>query len=372
MEAFLKELRLMNITFVNRMMGIKIGGGESFDLNLAKALKKRGHKIKFVVGVDKEKKLFLEDEFETIKIKTPYLRNLHYKFRPTNPFSKFISVGASMLDGTLFENRAFNYLKHSESDIYQLCGLSELGERLEKRGKVSSIFWPGPPSFRRAKSIKACSLHFAQGDTLNRLKKIINEVYEINPGIDRTIFYPPEERRDRNRVRFVFVGRLVPVKNIPFLIDSFKEALMENEDMELLIVGEGESEKELQKIGNQNINFLGFRSEKELSEIYRDSDVFCIVSSYESFSIVTLEAMASSLPVIASDSGYLPHLVEGCGIVIRSGDKKGLKDAILKLSRDKSLREHLGRKGYEKVVRSFDWDESAKKVEKLYEKVVSK
>ncbi len=362
----------MNITFVNRMMGIKIGGGESFDLNLARALKKRGHRIEFVVGVAEDKEIFLEKEFKTVKIKTPYLRNLHYKFPPTNPLFKFISVSASMIDGTWFENKAFGYLKNGKSDIYQLCGLSELGERLEKAGRVSSIFWPGPPSFRRANSIRACSLHFAQGDTLKRLKMMVDEVYEINPGIDKEIFYPPENRKDREKVKFVFVGRLVPVKNIPFLIRSFKRALKEFKKMELLIVGEGESEKELKNISgdNENIKFLGFKNEKELSRIYRDSDVFCIVSDYESFSIVTLEAMASSLPVIASNSGYLPNLVRGCGVIVESGDEEGLKSALLKLAKDRDLRERLGRAGYEKVSKNFDWDESAKKVEKLYEEVL--
>jgi NAD(P)H-flavin reductase len=55
------------------MMGIKIGGGESFDLNLPRALKKRGHNVEFVVGVEEYNELFLDNEFNTIKIKTPYL-----------------------------------------------------------------------------------------------------------------------------------------------------------------------------------------------------------------------------------------------------------------------------------------------------------
>jgi len=362
----------MNITFVNRMMGIKIGGGESFDLNLARALKKRGHNVEFVVGVEEYKELFLDNEFKTIKIKTPYLRNFHYKFRPNNPFSKFISVSASMLDGTLFENKAYKYLKDTSSDIYQFCGLSELGARLEKKGKISSVFWPGPPSFRRSRSINSCSLHFAHGDTLNRLKQIVDEVYEVFPGIDENIFYPPLIKEENEKVRFVFAGRLVPVKNIPFLLKSFQKALESNKNMELLIVGEGILEKELRKFESENIKFLGFLKENELGEIYRKSDVFCIVSDYESFSIVTLEAMASSLPVIASNEGYLPKLVQDAGIIVRKNNEEELKEAILKLSFEKELREELGKRGFERVMKDFNWAESAKKVEKLYEKVLNK
>jgi len=363
----------MEITFINRMMGIKIGGGESFDLNLAKALKKRGHKIKFVVGCEKIKHTFLDDEFEVTYIKTPYLRNIHYKIKPTNLFTKLISAGASMLDGTLFENKAFKYLKNEKtSDIYQLCGLAELGERLEKEGKICSVFWPGPPSFRRINSIKNCSLHFTHGDSINRLKEMVDNVYEVLPGVDTNLFYPSKAKENKNRVRFIFVGRLVPVKNIPFLIKAFNEAHKEYKDMELVIVGEGSMEEELKNIAMEDVKFLGFLNEKDLAKEYRESDVFCIVSSYESFSIVTLEAMASSLAVIVSNSGYLPSLVKNSGIVIDKNDLNSLKEAILKLAKDKNLRQIMGEKGYKSVKEKYSWDISAKKVEKIYEKALMK
>ncbi len=362
----------MQITFINRMMGIKIGGGESFDINLARALKKRGHKIRFVIGTNSSKKSFLEDEFEVIYIKTPYLRNIHYKIKPDNFFGKLISAGASMIDGTLFENKAFEYLKkeNKKSDIYQMCGLSELGERLEKEGMRSSIFWPGPPSFRRVKSIRACSLHFTHGDSINRLKEMVYNVYDVPPGLDFSIFYPPKEKKENKKVRFIFAGRLVPVKNIPFLIQGFNEAYKKNQNIELVIAGEGPIERELKKMVASDIKFLGFLNERELAREYRKADVFCITSIYESFSIVTLEAMASSLCVIVSNSGYLPKLAENAGIVVNQDDVSSLKEAILKLARDKKLRESFAKAGYEKVRNFYSWDKSAQKVEELYEKVL--
>ncbi len=363
----------MKITFINRMMGIKRGGGESFDLNLAKALKKRGHEIRFIIGVKDNKKSFLEDEFEVVYIKTPYLRNIHYRIKPTNIFGKLVSATASMIDGTLFENKVFKYLKEEgkKSDIYQMCGLSELGERLEKEGMTSSIFWPGPPSFRRIKSIKACSLHFTHGDSLNRLKEMVNNVYEVAPGVDFSIFYPPKKRKNSKKIKFIFVGRLVPVKNVPFLIKAFNEAYKDFSEMELLIVGEGESERELKKMVSSDIKFLGFLNEKELSKVYREADVFCITSDYESFSIVTIEAMASGLPVIVSNRGYLPNLAKDSGLIVEKDNIDSLKRAILKLAKDEKLREEMGKRGYEKVKKRYDWDESAKRVEKLYLRVLN-
>ena len=115
------------------MMGIKFGGGENFDLNIARALKKKGHNIRFVIGIanDYEEPIKLDDEFEVVRVETPYLRDIHYKVKPTNLIKKVISVGALELDLFLFENKVLNILKNDNwSDVYQICGLPRLGALL--------------------------------------------------------------------------------------------------------------------------------------------------------------------------------------------------------------------------------------------------
>ena len=361
------------------MMGIKFGGGENFDLNIARALKKRGHSIRFVIGIsDKhQESVNIESEFEVVKVKTPYLRDIHYKVKSTNIINKIISVGALELDLWLFENKALKVLQNDTwSDVYQICGLSRLGALLggqsATRQKLVSVWWPGPPSKRKLKWMKRCDINFANGDALKIIqKKLFPECKEVNLGIDTKRFYPIV-KKEKKVVEFLFVGRIVPIKNLPFLIKGFTEAFKENSKIVLKIVGDGDKE-ELEIIknitkGNKNIQLLGKKSGNNLIELYQNSDVFCLTSNYDNYPNVIFEAMACGLPVIGTKVGGIPiQVVDGkTGILVELGNIEQLKDAILKLASDKELREKMGKAGRGRVEKEFSWDESAKKLENIY------
>ena len=366
-------------------MGIKFGGGEKFDLNIARALKKRGHNIRFVIGIsDKyEELVILEDKFEVIKVKTPYLRDIHYKVQPTNLIKKIISVGALEIDLWLFENKVFNILKNDKwSDVYQLCGLPRLGALLNNqktnKHRLVSVCWPGPPSKRKLKWMKKCDINFANGDALKIIRKnLLPECEEVHLGIDIEKFYPVK-KKEKNIVEFLFVGRIIPVKNLSFLIKGFLEALKENENIVLNIIGSGD-ENEIKKLknlvkGNKNIKFLGKKFGKELIEIYQNNDVFCLTSIYDNYPNVIFEAMACGLPVIATNVGGIPMQVihNKTGMLVELNNIKQLKNAILKLAKDKQLREKMGSAGRKRVEKEFSWDKSAEKLEKLYKRYITK
>ena len=366
----------MNITFVNRMMGIKFGGGENFDLNMARALKRRGHNIQFVIGRE-WKKISLpmdENEFEVVYIKTPYLRDLHYNVAPTNIINRVISAGALEIDLRLFENGAYKFLKNdSWSDVYQLCGLSRLGYMLEKIGKKSSVRWPGPPSKSKLKFIEQCSCNFANGDAFRQISQnLYPKVKNINLGIDINKFYP--KRKENNRVNFLFVGRVVPIKNLSFMVKAFIEVLKVNDDIVLNIVGDGE-EQEIKRIKDliplpysEYIKFLGKKSGDDLLAQYQNSDVFIITSSYDNYPNVVFEAMACGLPVIGTDVGGIPLQITDrkTGILVELNNIEDLKNSILELVQNKKLRIDMGITSREKILNEFSWDKSADSLEKLY------
>ena len=361
------------------MMGIKFGGGENFDLNIARSLKKRGHNIRFVMGVsDKHQQpVDIESDFEVIKVKTPYLRDIHYKVKPTNLINKIISVGALELDLWLFENKILQVLRNDNwSDVYQICGLPRLGALLggqsATKQRLVSVRWPGPPSKRKLKWMKRCDINFANGDALKIIReKLLPECKEVNLGIDTKIFYPIV-KKDKNIVEFLFVGRIVPIKNLPFLIKGFIEANKENSKIVLKIVGDGDKE-EIEIIrnmtkGNKNIQLLGKKSGDSLIELYQNSDVFCLTSNYDNYPNVIFEAMACGLPVIGTKVGGIPiQVVDGeTGILVELDNIEQLKNAILKLANDKELREKMGKAGRRRVEKEFSWDKSAEQLEKLY------
>ncbi|MCG3707690.1 glycosyltransferase family 4 protein [Aliarcobacter butzleri] len=371
----------MNITFINRMMGIKFGGGENFDLNIARALKKRGHNIRFIVGREWNK-LSLpmdESEFEVIYIKTPYLRDIHYKVKPTNLLNKLISASALELDLRLFENAVLSYLKNdSWTDIYQICGLPRIGAMLggqrnaTKQQFKTVVRWPGPPSKRKLKYMQNCDINFANGDALKIIReKLYPEAKEVNLGIDIEKFRPII-KEEKQLVNFLFVGRIVPIKNIPFLIKGFIEASIENKNIVLNIVGEGDKE-EVELVRNLakeyiNIKFLGKKNGSELVEQYQNSDIFILTSNYDNYPNVVFEAMACGLPVIGTDVGGIPSQVidKETGYLVELNNIEQLKNKMLELSSNKKLREKMGNNGRERVEKEFSWDKSAEQLEKIY------
>lgn len=366
-------------------MAIKFGGGENFDLNMARALKRRGHNIRFIVGRE-WKRLSLpmdENEFEVIYVKTPYLRDIHYKVKPTNVFNKIVSTGALELDLYLFENAVLNYLKNdSWTDIYQICGLPRIGALLGGQKSVTKqqfktvVRWPGPPSKRKLKYMKQCDVNFANGDALKIIReKLYPEAKEVNLGIDIEKFRPIV-KEEKQLLEFLFVGRIVPIKNIPFLIKGFIEAYKENNNIILNIVGEGDKE-EVELVKSlakecQSIKFLGKKSGSELVEQYQNSDVFILTSNYDNYPNVVFEAMASGLPVIGTNVGGIPSQVidKKTGYLVELNNIEQLKNNILELASNKELRDKMGQTGRERVEQEFSWDKSAEQLEKIYKGIV--
>ncbi len=373
----------MKITFVNRMMGVKFGGGENFDLNMARALKKRGHEIRFVIGSSPgiPEPVVLDDEFEVIRIRTPYLRRWHYKIRGNGVAKRFLSSLALELDLWLFERKAAGYLSGDRwTQVYQLCGLARLGAWLSTKKESSEcatvLRWPGPPSRRKLRFMQRCSINIANGDAYRIIRRDLPvEIRSVNIGVDTEYFTPPVSKTEKGEIRFLFVGRIVPVKNLPMLIAAFKKACAVEKEIYLDIVGTGE-EKEIERlrqmIGNESkIRFLGEKRGEELLKAYRKSDVFCLSSSYDNFPNVILEAMACGLPVIATRVGGVPDQVEAgrTGLLVEADHIEGMSRAILELSRNPEQRRTMGRNARKRIEERFSWSSSAEILEQIYREV---
>ena len=107
---------------------------------------------------------------------------------------------------------------------------------------------------------------------------------------------PPFEKRLEVR-RFLYVGRLVEVKNLEFLIRAFNR----HPELELRIVGFGLLEDRLKDIAGENIHFLGAIDNKELYRYYQSSDVFVLPSLSEPWGLVVEEALNNGVPVMLSN-----------------------------------------------------------------------
>lgn len=158
---------------------------------------------------------------------------------------------------------------------------------------------------------------------------------------------------NKGEIVIIFAGRLQESKGIKILIESFLE-IKHTHKVKLIIVGSsGFSDsrkskfiKHLQKLCEpikDQIIFTGYVEYTEIHNYYNIADLAIFPSiGPEAFSLTTIEALASGLPVIISDSGGMPETITlKCGIIIKRGPemKENLKKAISKLIADRALRE---------------------------------
>ena len=111
----------------------------------------------------------------------------------------------------------------------------------------------------------------------------------IHPPVNTNYFLPNENRGDF----YLSVSRLVPNKRVDLLIKAFNKV-----DFPLFIVGEGPEKKDLQRIANKNIKFLGFQKDFEIKKLMENCRAF-LYAGIEDFGIAPVEAMAAGAPTIA-------------------------------------------------------------------------
>ncbi|MEM7417559.1 MAG: glycosyltransferase [Gemmatimonadota bacterium] len=158
---------------------------------------------------------------------------------------------------------------------------------------------------------------------------------------------------DPDLVVFVTVARLFPIKGIHVLLDAWAR-IEDRSRLRLLIIGDGPDHDELlaqrDRLGLQaDVDFLGFR--RDVSRLLFASDVFVLPSFSEGLSCSVLEAMAHSLPVVASDVGGNPSLVlEGrTGTLVPAGEPTALADALVALARERTEARAMGDAGLTRV-----------------------
>ena len=171
----------------------------------------------------------------------------------------------------------------------------------------------------------------------------------------------------------LFVGRLVYTKGVTFLVEAVSRLREQGIDAALLVCGTGkyrpELEQKVRALGlDKHVKMLGFVPQGELRRCYAASDVCVVPSTFESMSIVTLEAMSMRKPVVATRVGGIPELVRDGenGLVVPSADSRALAEAIRKLHSDRNLASRLAQAGRLKVEENFTWGRVAGKVLEVY------
>lgn len=164
------------------------------------------------------------------------------------------------------------------------------------------------------------------------------------------------------RPSLLFVGRLVYNKGLTDLLEAFMELHRQRPDVELLIAGDGPKRARLERqAASLGVRFLGYVPDPLLFKLYHAATAFVFPSRNEGMPTVILEAMAASLPIIATDVGAVGTMVsERNGCLVPPGDPRALLNAIESLLElpTAHLRE-LGAASRRIVEEQFTWDRVA-------------
>ena len=173
-------------------------------------------------------------------------------------------------------------------------------------------------------------------------------------GVDAARFHPSKRNVNFLKEQFnagdgpkiLYVGRISKEKDLHVLAQAFRDLTQTLWDVELILVGDGPYLKELKELlAGAPCIFTGYRDGEELATIYASCDLFAFPSATDTFGNVVLEAQASGLPVIVTDSGgpqenMIPHKT---GQVVPVGDPEALLQALKFLLADRARLKEMGK-----------------------------
>jgi colanic acid/amylovoran biosynthesis glycosyltransferase len=183
--------------------------------------------------------------------------------------------------------------------------------------------------------------------------------------------------------RLVQAGRLIEKKGLPVALRAFSTFLKEHPNATLTIAGEGPLLGELQNLAHdlnitKQVSFTGFILQEKLREIYYHSHIFVHPSqtgrdgNQEGVPNAMLEAMATGLPVFATEHGGIPEAVENgiSGVLVAERDEEGLARALVNAAQDPGFLSSVARRGAETVREKFNLERQARLLEEIYLRTV--
>ncbi len=230
---------------------------------------------------------------------------------------------------------------------------------------------------------KILKYNFSKADVLlstshamaREAKKFTQKSFHITPfGIDLQLFSP--NNMTKNKIFTIGTIKTLEKKyGIDLLIQTFcsLKKMLPTVNLKLRIVGEGSIKKELIRQVDQlglinDCEFVGSVPYEQVPLELGKLDVCLCLSRAESFGVAAVEASAMELPVIVSDAGGLPEVIdhEITGFVIPKGNPELATEAILKLYKDEDLRRKMGKAGRQKVQDEFDWKDNVQMMKLIY------
>lgn len=398
----------MRVLVVNRMASLVRGGGETFDLEMARHLAERGCRVTLLSGIPVFGRARLGpgdwwpgtaiSNFE-FRISNLVLRTPDLTWFPWDKVRGGWRV--RWADFVMFERAAarWAWARREQFDVIQVCELVNFVHHwkvLSSHRPIPPFPHPAPPVSMRLTApdfydphdaLRRADLVIASGTTMRRMKAGPRpDCLNIPNGVDTSLFRPHATDfrrragwRDDDLV-LLFVARFQAVKNHAMLVDAFRRVAGMEPRARLALAGSGPLEGDIRArcAGAglmQRVTFLGEMPFDRVADLYAAADLNVISSDYESFSFVALEGMASGLPLVATATEWVPTLIGGesvrpgdapGGVVVPVGDADAFAAAALRLLRDPARRQAMGAWNRSRVEAEFGWATSAARLEDAY------
>lgn len=229
--------------------------------------------------------------------------------------------------------------------------------------------------------------------TSNEQERIIEKTYFIEKdrifkvfnGIDPELFVYKKNESIRNRYKLLFdtnfilsIARLEKDKGIQNIIAVLPNILKELPNTRLMIIGDGSYAPELKKQVKRlnlenNVIFTGMLPFESLPDYFNACDLFVNPTIRQNgYDLTILEAMACEKPVVVSNIGSVPTVIEDGvdGLLVPTGDIKKLAEAVIKVLTDKELAQRLGKAARKKILEKFSIESMVEGTIKVYEEVI--
>ncbi len=176
-----------------------------------------------------------------------------------------------------------------------------------------------------------------------------------------------------NDVIVGYAGRMVPVKDLPTLIRAFAQAHTAVPALRLVLAGDGPERLQAEALAREHgivdrLHFLGWVD--DLPRFYATLDIFALSSLNEGTPVAAIEAMAAARPVVSTEVGGVPDVVEPgvCGLLVPARSANAMAAAFVRLAGDPSLRRAMGAAGRARVRERYSHLRLVTEIEALYER----
>src|SRR5580704_10596938 len=377
----------MNILIGSGVPKRREGGVAAVIYNLGGELERLGHQLTYV---------FLDDLVAPGSV-SPRFAELVFSARLARYISdnrgKFSLVNLHAPAGLLYGlRRRFRMGVADVPYVMTLHGLEERRVRVmgreAARGRAWNFGWKNRlwhrvyhfPRFRW--SIRtADAAHVFCRDVWNVLQLAYglapDRAVYIPNGVERRFFVPREYGDRPDGVRFLWAGTWLDQRGIFYLRDAMQRLASRVPRMTLTIAGPGTSPEQIERFfGNELAGTILVRPvvpSDQMPELYLEHDVFIFPSLMEGLPTVIMEAMASGMPVITSETCGMPDVVENefNGLLVPPADAVALENAILRLYSSADLRRKLGQQAQESM-RRHTWERAGLRLEALFLNVLAR